>query len=112
MKLQKTPSANPKAAREARKWLLIDAEGKVLGRLETAEPYEKKSVPLRIILQTQARHLATLSIVADWKNVRVWAQSHGTFDNTLGFTFEDVCISRHPVIRNIPPLSKRGFRMR
>ena len=35
MKLQKTPSANPKAAKEARKWLLIDAEGKVLGRLAT-----------------------------------------------------------------------------
>lgn len=32
---------------------------KVLNRLETAEAYEKKNVPLRIILQTQARHLAT-----------------------------------------------------
>lgn len=32
---------------------------KVLNRLETPEPYEKKNVPLRIILQSQARHLAT-----------------------------------------------------
>ncbi|MDE3089466.1 MAG: CRISPR-associated endonuclease Cas1 [Chloroflexota bacterium] len=32
---------------------------KVLNRLETGETYEKKNVPLRIIMQTQARHLAT-----------------------------------------------------
>ncbi len=32
---------------------------KILNRLETAEAYEKKSVPLRIIVQSQARHLAT-----------------------------------------------------
>ncbi len=32
---------------------------KVLNRLETAEAYEKKNVPLRIIIQTQARHTAT-----------------------------------------------------
>jgi CRISPR-associated protein Cas1 len=32
---------------------------KVLNRLESAEAYEKKSVPLRLIMQTQARHLAT-----------------------------------------------------
>jgi CRISPR-associated protein Cas1 len=32
---------------------------KVLNRLETPEMYEKKNVPLRIIVQLQARHLAT-----------------------------------------------------
>jgi len=32
---------------------------KILGRLEAAEAYEKKNVPLRIIIQTQARHIAT-----------------------------------------------------
>lgn len=32
---------------------------KVLERLETAEPYEKKRHPLRAIIQMQARHLAT-----------------------------------------------------
>ncbi len=32
---------------------------KVLNRLESAEQYEKKNVPLRIIIQNQARHLAT-----------------------------------------------------
>ena len=32
---------------------------KVLNRLETAESYEKKNVPLRVIMQTQARHMAT-----------------------------------------------------
>lgn len=32
---------------------------KVLNRLESAERYEKKNVPLRIIVQSQARHLAT-----------------------------------------------------
>jgi CRISPR-associated protein Cas1 len=32
---------------------------KVLNRLESAEAYEKKSVPLRVIIQSQARHLAT-----------------------------------------------------
>jgi CRISPR-associated protein Cas1 len=32
---------------------------KVLNRLETPEQYEKKNVPLRIIMQSQARHLAT-----------------------------------------------------
>lgn len=32
---------------------------KVLNRLETPEMYEKKNVPLRIIIQSQARHLAT-----------------------------------------------------
>ncbi len=32
---------------------------KVLGRLESSEPYEKKKHPLRAILQSQARHLAT-----------------------------------------------------
>ncbi|MBI5033685.1 MAG: CRISPR-associated endonuclease Cas1 [Chloroflexi bacterium] len=32
---------------------------KVLNRLESAEKYEKKNVPLRIIIQSQARHLAT-----------------------------------------------------
>jgi CRISPR-associated protein Cas1 len=31
---------------------------KVLGRLESAEPYEGKRLPLRAILQSQARHLA------------------------------------------------------
>ena len=31
---------------------------KVLNRLESAEAYEKKNVPLRIIMQSQARHLA------------------------------------------------------
>jgi len=32
---------------------------KILGRLESVEPYEKKKHPLRAILQSQARHLAT-----------------------------------------------------
>jgi CRISPR-associated protein Cas1 len=32
---------------------------KVLNRLETPELYEKKNVPLRVIIQSQARHLAT-----------------------------------------------------
>jgi CRISPR-associated protein Cas1 len=32
---------------------------KVLGRLEAAERYERKRQPLRVILQSQARHLAT-----------------------------------------------------
>jgi CRISPR-associated protein Cas1 len=32
---------------------------KVLNRLESAESFEKKNVPLRIIIQNQARHLAT-----------------------------------------------------
>jgi len=32
---------------------------KVLERLEAAERYEKKRQPLRVILQSQARHLAT-----------------------------------------------------
>ena len=32
---------------------------KVLNRLETPEMYEKKNVPLRVIIQSQARHLAT-----------------------------------------------------
>lgn len=32
---------------------------KVLGRLESAEPYESRRHPLRVILQSQARHLAT-----------------------------------------------------
>jgi len=32
---------------------------KVLNRLESGEAYEKKSVPLRVIVQSQARHLAT-----------------------------------------------------
>jgi len=32
---------------------------KILNRLESAEKYEKKNVPLRIIVQSQARHLAT-----------------------------------------------------
>lgn len=32
---------------------------KVLDRLESAEKYEKKNVPLRVIVQSQARHLAT-----------------------------------------------------
>ncbi len=32
---------------------------KILGRLESAEPYEKKRLPLRAIIQSQARHLAT-----------------------------------------------------
>ena len=32
---------------------------KVLNRLETPEIYEKKNVPLRVIIQSQARHLAT-----------------------------------------------------
>jgi len=33
MKSERTYSANPQTARAARKWLLVDAEGKVLGRL-------------------------------------------------------------------------------
>lgn len=32
---------------------------KILGRLESTEPYEKKRHPLRAIVQSQARHLAT-----------------------------------------------------
>lgn len=32
---------------------------KVLNRLETPEAYEKKNVPLRVIIQSQARHVAT-----------------------------------------------------
>ena len=32
---------------------------KVLNRLETPEEYEKKQTPLRMIMQTQARHVAT-----------------------------------------------------
>jgi CRISPR-associated protein Cas1 len=32
---------------------------KVLDRLESNEPYEQKKFPLRVILQQQARHLAT-----------------------------------------------------
>jgi CRISPR-associated protein Cas1 len=32
---------------------------KVLDRLESTEAYEKKNVPLRVIIQSQARHLAT-----------------------------------------------------
>ncbi|MCL5997403.1 MAG: CRISPR-associated endonuclease Cas1 [Chloroflexi bacterium] len=32
---------------------------KVLDRLESAEPYEQKRLPLRAIIQSQARHLAT-----------------------------------------------------
>lgn len=32
---------------------------KILNRLEAPEPYEKKNVPLRVIIQSQARHLAT-----------------------------------------------------
>jgi len=32
---------------------------KVLGRLEAAERYERKRQPLRVILQSQARHIAT-----------------------------------------------------
>jgi CRISPR-associated protein Cas1 len=32
---------------------------KILGRLESAETHEKKSYPLRIIVQQQARHIAT-----------------------------------------------------
>lgn len=32
---------------------------KVLNRLESTEQYEKKNVPLRVIVQNQARHLAT-----------------------------------------------------
>jgi len=32
---------------------------KILNRLESAEAYEKKNVPLRVIVQNQARHLAT-----------------------------------------------------
>ncbi len=32
---------------------------RVLARLETTEPYEGKRQPLRIIMQQQARHLAT-----------------------------------------------------
>lgn len=48
---------------------------KVLARLEAAERYEKKRLPLRAILQSQARHLATFlreerkpyrSFVAGW----------------------------------------------
>lgn len=46
------------------KGYLVDATRKmlaekVLNRLETPEQYEKKNVPLRIIMQSQARHLAT-----------------------------------------------------
>ncbi|MCL4395265.1 MAG: CRISPR-associated endonuclease Cas1 [Chloroflexi bacterium] len=41
---------------EAARRLLAE---KVLDRLETAEAYERKTVPLRMIMQTQARHLAT-----------------------------------------------------
>lgn len=33
--------------------------GKVLDRLESNEPYEGKKCPLRVIVQSQARHLAT-----------------------------------------------------
>jgi CRISPR-associated protein Cas1 len=33
--------------------------GKVLERLEKTERYERKNVPLRIVIQSQARHLAT-----------------------------------------------------
>jgi CRISPR-associated protein Cas1 len=33
--------------------------GKVIERLDSPERYERKKVPLRIIIQTQARHLAT-----------------------------------------------------
>ena len=40
---------------ETRK-LLAD---KVFNRLESAEAYEKKNVPLRVIMQMQARHMAT-----------------------------------------------------
>jgi CRISPR-associated protein Cas1 len=32
---------------------------KVLARLEAAERYERKRQPLRVILQSQARHVAT-----------------------------------------------------
>lgn len=32
---------------------------KVLNRLDTPEAYEKKNVPLRVIIQSQARHMAT-----------------------------------------------------
>jgi CRISPR-associated protein Cas1 len=32
---------------------------RVLARLETAERYERKQQPLRIIIQSQARHIAT-----------------------------------------------------
>jgi len=32
---------------------------KVLARLETAERYERKRQPLRVIIQHQARHVAT-----------------------------------------------------
>lgn len=32
---------------------------KILNRLESSEAYEKKNVPLRVIIQSQARHLAT-----------------------------------------------------
>ncbi len=32
---------------------------KILDRLESSEPYEQKKFPLRVILQQQARHLAT-----------------------------------------------------
>jgi CRISPR-associated protein Cas1 len=48
---------------------------KVLERLESTEPYEGKRMPLRVILQNQARHLATflrgereqyLPFVASW----------------------------------------------
>ncbi len=46
------------------KGLLVEATRrmlaeKILNRLESAEKYEKKNVPLRIIIQSQARHLAT-----------------------------------------------------
>jgi TamB, inner membrane protein subunit of TAM complex len=50
-------------------------------------------------LRIAVRHLATLSIVVDWKHVRVASHSHGTFDETLSFAFDDLCISRHPSLK-------------
>ncbi|MBI4771566.1 MAG: CRISPR-associated endonuclease Cas1 [Chloroflexi bacterium] len=50
-------------AQDERGMLTVEARRalaeKVLGRLESAEPYEGKRHPLRAILQMQARHLAT-----------------------------------------------------
>lgn len=52
-----------KIEQDERGWLIDETRRmlaeKILNRLESAEKYEKKNMPLRVILQSQARHLAT-----------------------------------------------------
>jgi CRISPR-associated protein Cas1 len=55
VKLEQDPEGRKRFTPETAKMLA----GKILDRLESNEPYEGKKCPLRVILQSQARHLAT-----------------------------------------------------